>query len=423
MIDNRKYLVDILIPTMDNTSYLRSCILSILGTRQGENLSHLWVINNGHPNSCDWIDPKHKFITVIQTGGKNLGWEGAIAKGMEMSKAPFVVFQNDDTVIPYSDKLWLNKMIQHFRDPLVAAVGPTSNMVMGNQNMLAEVPVTVHTNTFLIGFCVMHRREFFEKIGGFDFDLPGGDDLDWSIRYRNAGYKLIVDRNVFVFHYGAQTGIRLHGNYNVEGGWYSNKMTENTNLALIKKHGLRKWWETLAGMSKVSSIKYNFKKDSEGILIRKNVKVKGLKVIDLGCGNLKTYSGSIGVDIVEKDKIIEQIGGDGFSVADITADVSMPLPIEDNSVDVVVARHVLEHMVDPISAVRHWLKPLRVGGRLVICIPNERLIESIPMNPQHYHAWVPESFTVFAKAVGGIKILDMWDSENQISFTSVLQKL
>ena len=75
---------------------------------------------------------------------------------MEMSKS-ICSFQNDDTVIPYSDKLWLNKMIQHFRDPLVAAVGPTSNMVMGNQICWRKYQLPF-TNTFLIGFCVMHRR-------------------------------------------------------------------------------------------------------------------------------------------------------------------------------------------------------------------------------------------------------------------------
>ena len=359
-------LVSIIIPTWNNPEYLRNCLLSLINARQGENLYHIYVVNNGHPDSCDWIDKEHKFITVLQTGGKNLGWEGGLKLGLEKSKAPFVIFHNDDTIVPYSQKLWVHKMIQHFKDPKVAAVGPASNMVMGLQNMLAFTDTQVFTSMFLIGFCVMVRRSALDEVGGVDDTLPGGDDLDLSIRLRDKGYKLIVDKNVFIFHYGQQTGIRIYGNNEKTGGWNSFEFTDKTNVALIKKHGLRKWYETLNGIYNLPSIEYGFKKDSEGELIREKVKTDGLKVLDIGCGNLKTYPHAIGVDIVPKHEIIDQLSGESESVADIAADVSKPLPLENESIDVVVARHILEHMIDPIEAIRFWSNPLKKGGKLVI---------------------------------------------------------
>lgn len=414
-------LVDIIIPTFDNTSQLSDCMRSILATREAETAFHIYVVNNGHPDSCNWIDPKHRFITVVQTGGQNLGWEGGLLKGLEVSTAPFVIFANDDIVVPLSAKRWMGAMFDWFKDPQVGAVGPCSNMVMGFQNMLAFTEVPVFTSTFLIGFFMMVRRSALEEVGGVDDSLPGGDDLDLSIRLRDAGYKLVVDKNVFVFHYGSQTGNRLFGDHRQTGGWNSPMFTDKVNDGLIRKHGFRKWWETLRGAYMLPSMSYNFKPDSEGKLIRKKVKAKGLKVVDVGCGDLKTWPHAIGVDIIPKGERVVQIRGDALSSADIAADVSQPLPFPDDSVDVVVARHILEHMMDPIAAVRNWVKIIKPGGRLVISVPNEHLIQCIPMNPEHVHAWTPESMRTFMDTLG-LKIIDMWDSQNSISFTTVVEK-
>ncbi len=414
--------ISIIIPTYNNPQILNNALKSLIRMRSGDQLMHIYVINNGEPHSCDFIEQPHKFITLIQPE-KNLGWEGGLIEGLKHSKAEFVMFLNDDILVTDSEVDWLLKMLQHFRDPKVAAVGAGSNMVMGFQNMIAMPDLKVFTTTFLIGFCMLLRRTTLNEVGGVDDTLPGGDDLDLSIRLRDAGYKLIIDRRVFVFHYGSQTGNKLHGDATKSMGWNSPEMTERTNFALIKKHGFKKWWECIKGAYALPSLQYSYKKDSEGDLIRKKVKIRGLKVIDIGCGNLKTFKNSVGLDIVPGGEIIDQIGGESPSKADITCDVSQPLPLKDNSVDVAVARHILEHMIDPITAVRNWIKPLKKGGRLIISVPNEHLLRSIPMNPEHVHAWTPEWMEVFIDAVGGLKKVDMWDSENQISFTSIWEKI
>lgn len=418
-----KTLVDIIIPTYNNTNYLRQTLESLINARSSEVIYQIFVVNNGHPNSCDWIDPEHKFITVVQSGGENLGWEGGLLLGLKHSKSEFVMFLNDDVYIPYSEKLWMNNLLQHFRVSQVGAVGPSSNMVMGLQNMLAHADASAFRVMFLIGFCMLVRRKAFDEAGGVETDLPGGDDLDLSIRLRNKGYYLIADKNVFVFHYGMTTGNRIFGDYTKDGGWNSPTFTERVNDGLIRKHGFRQWWETTQGAFKPVNIEYSFKRDSEGEIIRKKIDSKGKKIIDIACGNLKTWPNAIGIDIIPGGKQVEQIGGDSPSLADICADVSKPLPLDDESVDIAVARHVLEHMINPIEAIRHWIKPIKKGGSLVISVPNEHLIRSIPMNPEHVVAFTPENMPTYIEAVGGLKIIDMWDGENGISFTTVCEKL
>ena len=99
----------------------------------------------------------------------------------------------------------------------------------------AQIPATAIP--YLIGFCLLVRRSALDEVGGIDSTLPGGDDIDLSIRLRQAGYTLVCDRHSFVYHYGYRTGERVHGDRTVPGGWNSPQMIQATANALIAKHG------------------------------------------------------------------------------------------------------------------------------------------------------------------------------------------
>lgn len=413
--------VSIIIPTFDNYEYLSACLQSILTNNSTHGLFHIYVVNNGHKESCDWI--QHDSITVLQPG-KNLGWEGGIKLGLESSESPFVLFLNDDTHIPPSSQLWLNRLLQHFIDPAVGAVGASSNVVMGFQNIFTSVPYHVFDRKFLIGFCFLTRREAIEKAGGIDDSTNVADDFDMSIRLRKAGYKLIVDRTVFVYHHGFKTGERLHGTANQRNGWNSFEKWEKGNHYIIKKHGFKEWNETMKDAYIPPELPAGEHwEDTEGEAIRKIIgDPEGLKILDLGCGNNKTLKSAIGVDMIPKDTVIDSLLGMPASAADIEADVSQPLPFEDDSVDVCVARHVLEHLMDSVTVLTQWKKSLKVGGRLIIAVPNNGRILSVPMNYEHVHGWDEQSMKSLLEAVG-FKVIKQIDPQNGVSFITVAEKV
>jgi GT2 family glycosyltransferase len=93
---------------------------------------------------------------------------------------------------------------------------------MGLQNIFNINTEPQYSVSMLIGFCVLVRKEALEKVGGVDASNPNcGDDLDLSIRLTDAGYKLVVDKSVFIFHHGFKTGERLFGNAKTNNGWNS----------------------------------------------------------------------------------------------------------------------------------------------------------------------------------------------------------
>ena len=203
------------------------------------------LVNNGPKGIEDMYDKGHPRLTIVHTG-ENLGWEGGIHEGLKYSDSEFVVFSNDDLFIPQASSGWLGRFLELFqRDPLVAAVGPASNVVMGMQNMFVDCDFRIIEPTLLIGFFLMLRRSALNQVGGMNMDFRGGDDLDLSIRLRKAGYKLVARRDIFVFHHGFVTGNAVHGDHTKLEGWNSRNMTEKTNMHLIRKHGFKVWLETL----------------------------------------------------------------------------------------------------------------------------------------------------------------------------------
>lgn len=241
-------VLDIIIPTYNNQEIFDPCVASIIKSGVLTDFARLIIINNG---SQDIDTSRNGPSLLVIKPGKNLGWEGGIKLGVEHSDAEFVCFQNDDTFVPKCSDRVYHKMVAHFSDPTVGAVGPVSNAAFGWQSIfrpddprdLVEVP-------YLIFFTVVVRRTYLDEVGGVDPKLPGGDDIDVSMRLRLAGYKLLVDPDLFVFHHGFVTGERVYGPPEIRGGWNSPKMTEMIHKALIQKHGYEAFVETANAQAK-----------------------------------------------------------------------------------------------------------------------------------------------------------------------------
>lgn len=406
------HILDIIIPTYNNYSFLRPCLESLLVTMGSTEIVKIYVINNGDPRSCEFIN--HPCIEVVNTG-ENKGWEGGLVEGLSRSTAPYVLFLNDDTFFPLSSLGWAQALIQNFKYEGVGAVGPSSNVVMGEQSVFAHSPGVRMVVPYLIGFCMMVSREALDKAGGIDQSLPGGDDLDLSIRLRLAGYSLITDKGVFVYHHGFKTGNRLYGDHSVSGGWNSVEHTEKINHALITKHGYRNWASLWLSNKKAAFTELS---DIEGDIVKSFV--LGETVLDIGCGPRKTVSRAIGIDMIPAGQPIPTLDGE-VSVADVVHDISRNLPFVAGFADTIIARHILEHLIDPIKALNDWTTVLKPGGRLILALPDEDKFKTMVVNPEHVHAYTKRSAKNLLLSFG-LKVTHCEDSGNGISFIIVGDK-
>jgi SAM-dependent methyltransferase len=88
--------------------------------------------------------------------------------------------------------------------------------------------------------------------------------------------------------------------------------------------------------------------------------------------------------------------------------------VPDETFATVYASHVLEHLDDPVSAIRNWWRILAPGGHLIVVVPHRDLYEGkteLPSRWNHEHKifWIPHGslpphtlglFQVLGEAIG-----------------------
>lgn len=95
--------------------------------------------------------------------------------------------------------------------------------------------------------------------------------------------------------------------------------------------------------------------------------------IDIGCQN-----DPLNVNFRRWDVIF----GDG--------DATFMEGVPDGSYATVYASHVLEHLDDPVTALRNWWRILATGGHLIVSVPHRDLYEGrteLPSRWNHEHKW------------------------------------
>lgn len=399
-----KVNLTIAIPTFNNIWQLKDCINSLV--LNVEYPYKIVVVNNGDKVDRDGGEfekslRKHCDYPMLEVHQhpENLGWQAGVNIVFEKyCNTDFFCMMNDDLVFPANNKAFFRQLIRYFRFPEVGAIGPCTNFVMGSQNLWNYHSPLVMETTLLVGFCMIVRSQAFSEVGGLDPSLIGGDDLDLSILLRKRGYRLLIERTCYVHHIGCQTGPRV-GAAGLE--WNSWDHVDLSNNALIRKHGVRWWFECVQSISKTFD-PVTQKDDTEGDLLREWIGdlKKGL---DIGCGHNKTVAWAIGVDETES-------GNTGLAggrktegaVTDLVAD-ACDIPKEDGTQDFIVARHLLEHLIDPIKALWEWRRVLKPGGLLALACPDENRMNTMLMDWSHLHAYTPESLQILLR-VSGFKV-------------------
>jgi O-antigen biosynthesis protein len=116
-------------------------------------------------------------------------------------------------------------------------------------------------------------------------------------------------------------------------------------------------------------------------LAEREAELRGLLLVDMG-GGINQLPGYLTID---------QIG------ADINCDLNHGIPLEDNSVGVLNASHVIEHLRDPIKTMREIHRVLAHGGWAFIEVPSTDG-RGAWQDPTHVSYWNQNSFWYYTEA-------------------------
>ena len=312
-VSNVKY--SIVIPTYNHCDdLLKPCLESIAKYTDLSNVEVIVVANGCVDNTKEYVESlghPFKLIWIEEPAG----YTKATNQGILQAKGEYVILLNNDTeLLPQGTNTWLNMLEGCFTDSKVGLSGP-----LQLHDEYADFDV-------LIFFCVMVKRELFDKIGLLDeiFAPGGGEDIDFTVRANLAGYKSVALQS----HFSPEAGTNV-GTIPI---WHKDNKTfgeipEYTKV-IVKRNGL------------INCKRYN-----------KNIK------LNVGSGGIE-FPGYLSVDLYDQRANI---------IMDITK-----LDFDPNSVTEILASHVFEHL-NPyhcFNILQNWFSVLKPGGKLVMEMPN-----------------------------------------------------
>ena len=389
-----KPVLTIAIPTWRNAQQLTWCVQSLFSFTEFP--FKIVIVNNEPTDNARLLAWEQESdvgdrLSVLNMG-RNARWAGAVNAALLQCDTPFFCMMNDDVVFVPGQKDFWQRLMAPLNDINVGAVGPSSNFVMGAQSILnIAVPLIADVN-LLIGFCMAVRTGVFRDMGGLDDSLPGGDDLDLSIRMKQAGLTLVARKDAYLHHFGQQTGRRVDGDK-----WDSLDQQELVENALVRKHGVRAvydcrsmaytWWQP--------ELK---EKEAPLELHEKTIVARWVKEWkDIGGVGMNLGSGADDGDEFGRRLDVAMPGSHGVggrasagASPEVVGDAA-DLAVATGTLDFIVAKHLFEHMLDPCAALDEWRRVLKDSGELFLVVPDHGQWETMACDCSHVHAYTKES--------------------------------
>lgn len=381
-----KRKTSIIILTYNNLDYTKDCIDSILKFTKKGTYEIIVVDNLSTDGTREWLK-KQKNLKVI-LNNKNLGFPKGCNQGIEIANSHNdILLLNNDTIVTEN---WLeNLKICLYSDTSIGAVGAVSNhdenlqgcnftyedfdtmQLLAKQNNISN-PKRWEQKIFLIGFCLLIKREVINQIKELDENYSPGyiEDNDLSLRITELGYKLMLCHDCFIHHYlGSSFRKDLNQFYPI---LYKNR-----------KYFEEKWgFQTFA---------FDEIKDAS-LRLLENPK----QVLELNCGigttllKIKYQYKNVIVDGLEQDKYKRKIADHIIQVFSSFENV------KEETYDYILIGDILERVKNPINFIHHIKKYLKKDGYIIGEIHNVASIESIHnlLNDHWYFERKQNHFTI-----------------------------
>jgi len=360
----------IIILTYNHLDYTKDCLESIRKYTTEGTYEIIVVDNCSTDGTREWL--KEQPDIKLRLNDTNAGFPADcnIGIGMADPESDILLLNNDTVVTPR----WLeNLRTCLYSDPKIGAAGAVCNHDENLQGAnlsysdfeemqrLAEKnnrsdPARWEEKVFLIGFCILIKREVLNKIGLLDERYSPGyvEDNDLSLLILSAGYRLMLCHDCFIHHYFG-SGFRkdLNQLYQV--------------LRANREYFEKKWgFETWV----FDDIKYASLR-----LLDEADKSKPINILELKCGIGQTllkckylYPNAV-LHGLESNPGMRAIAKHVAEVSDMPTGV-FPLDYPEDYFDYILAGNCLETMDNPEAILRGLKKHLKKDGFIIAEVQN-----------------------------------------------------
>ncbi|MBN1824239.1 MAG: glycosyltransferase family 2 protein [Endomicrobiales bacterium] len=221
---SRNKTISIVMLTYNQYQDTKNCVESLDKYTKGIEYELIFVDNGSNDGTKEYLkklEDSGRDVKAI-LNESNLGFSKGNNQGMRVAKGDYVLLLNNDVLLTGN---WLERMIACAEsDPKIGVVGPITNHAVGQQVVeyyagegdaelqkyavlhLMKNAGYWHETHRIIGFCMLLKREVIDKVGLLDERFgPGGyEDYDYCLRIKQSGFRIMIARDVFVYHIGGQ---------------------------------------------------------------------------------------------------------------------------------------------------------------------------------------------------------------------------
>jgi GT2 family glycosyltransferase len=344
--------ISVVIPVGPGYEITKNCIESLLKYTDLHNINLIAVINGTEQETYDYlhdIQPKVELITLVEPWGYTRATNAGIKRALE-NGSDFIILLNNDTVfLEQQPNTWLDHLLKPFSNSDVGITGPLIRHDDGcNED-------------FIVFFCACISAKLFREIGVLDevFNPGGFEDVDFCIRARQAGYKIVQvpDDRIFenyatgvfpIFHMGEQTVSKIP---NWNGIFERNRVVLKEKYTIKPNHNDGPTIGTNDPISHREFTRYNWCREKIESTFGKTA---GLRVLDLGMSSgygqriLPTdidYEGwDISQDIIDYAR--REFPRGRYRKFDLEKDII------DGQWDVILALEIIEHLDNGLRLVQ-----------------------------------------------------------------------
>lgn len=219
----------IIIPVFNKAALTRQCLQTIRPTLEGAGEGEIIVIDNASSDETPEMLQEFPWVRVVRNE-ENRGFSGANNQGAALACGEFLVLLNNDIV---AHEGWLARMLQTAREPGVGAVGarllfPDGTLqhagVRMRPNALGLAAFVAFHDMYRLagnfpeacgtydlqavtGACLVTPRNLYEQLGGLDEGFWNGyEDVDYCLKVRDRGLRVVYDGRAVLTHYESQSG-------------------------------------------------------------------------------------------------------------------------------------------------------------------------------------------------------------------------
>ncbi|MBR3152589.1 MAG: glycosyltransferase [Clostridia bacterium] len=208
---------DIIIPIYNSPEWVKLCVYSLFKNTPDEYIEKVYLMNDNSDslteNCIENLRKKYSKIEVYKNEN-NLGFVKNVNKGLEKSKADYVLLLNTDCLL---SKNAIPKLISHIKNnKKIGLICPVSSNAANLSYDLPEHYSYMQINDLfyenfkgknfdactVVGNCLMITRECLNKTGFLDeaYGMGYGEETDYQFKAHTHGFEAKVAIDTYVFH-------------------------------------------------------------------------------------------------------------------------------------------------------------------------------------------------------------------------------